>query len=75
MPLLPSQRHLFDIPDDIAYFNCAYNSPQLNESQNRLLAGVHSKSHPWQRTAQNFFDDAETVRCLAAEVFGCDTDG
>jgi len=26
MPLLPSQRHLFDIPDDIAYFNCAYNS-------------------------------------------------
>jgi len=27
-----SQRHLFDIPDDIAYFNCAYYSPQLNES-------------------------------------------
>jgi selenocysteine lyase/cysteine desulfurase len=75
MPLLPSQRHLFDIPDDIAYFNCAYNSPQLNESQNRLLAGVHSKSHPWERTAQNFFDDAETVRRLAAEVFGGDADG
>ncbi|MBI5890846.1 MAG: aminotransferase class V-fold PLP-dependent enzyme [Nitrosomonadales bacterium] len=75
MPLLPSQRHLFDIPDDIAYFNCAYNSPQLNESQNRLLAGVHSKSHPWERTAQNFFDDAETIRRLAAEVFGGDADG
>jgi selenocysteine lyase/cysteine desulfurase len=75
MPLLPSQRHLFDIPDDIAYFNCAYNSPQLNESQNRLLAGVHSKSHPWERTAQSFFDDAETVRRLAAEVFGGDADG
>ena len=24
---LPSQRHLFDIPDDVAFFNCAYISP------------------------------------------------
>jgi selenocysteine lyase/cysteine desulfurase len=75
MPTLPSQRHLFDIPDDIAYFNCAYNSPQLNESRNRLLVGVHSKNHPWERTAQNFFDGAETVRRLAAEVFGGDVNG
>lgn len=75
MPLLPSQRHLFDIPDDIAYFNCAYNSPQLNESQERLLAGVSSKSHPWERTAKNFFDDAETIRGLSADVFGGDADG
>ena len=75
MPLIPSQRHLFDIPDDIAYFNCAYNSPQLNESQSRLLAGVRSKSHPWERTAQNFFDDAETIRRLAADIFGGDAVG
>jgi hypothetical protein len=25
--MIPSQRHLFDIPEDIAYFNCAYMSP------------------------------------------------
>jgi selenocysteine lyase/cysteine desulfurase len=75
MSLLPSQRHLFDIPDNIAYFNCAYNSPQLNESQQRLLAGVHSKSHPWERTAKNFFDDAETIRSLSAQIFGGDADG
>ena len=55
-----SQRHLFDIPDDIAYFNCAYYSPLLNESRNRLLEGVKSKSHPWERTASDFFTDAET---------------
>ncbi|MFZ2160671.1 MAG: aminotransferase class V-fold PLP-dependent enzyme [Sideroxyarcus sp.] len=75
MPLLPTQRHLFDIPDNIAYFNCAYNSPQLNESQQRLLAGVHSKSHPWERTVKNFFDDAETIRSLSAQIFGGDADG
>jgi hypothetical protein len=25
--LLPGQRHLFDIPDDVAFLNCAYMSP------------------------------------------------
>lgn len=75
MPLLPPQRHLFDIPDDIAYFNCAYNAPQLNASQQRLLDGVHSKSHPWERMPKDFFDDAERVRCLSADIFGGDAEG
>ena len=26
---LPCQRQLFDIPEDVAYFNCAYMSPLL----------------------------------------------
>lgn len=75
MPVIPEQRHLFDIPDDVAYFNCASNSPQLNESRCRLIDGAHRKSHPWERTAQDFFDDAETIRHLCAEIFGGDADG
>lgn len=75
MPIIPEQRHLFDIPDDVAYFNCAGNSPQLNESRRRLVAGAHGKSHPWVRTAKDFFDDAETVRRLCVEIFGGDADG
>jgi selenocysteine lyase/cysteine desulfurase len=75
MITLPSQRELFDIPANIAYFNCAYNSPQLNESQKRLQLGISSKSHPWERTASSFFDDAETIRTLASGIFGGDSDG
>lgn len=75
MSLLESQRHLFDVPEDIAYFNCAYNSPQLHASRDRLVEGVVRKSHPWERTAANFFDETEVVRALAAEVFGGDQDG
>jgi len=75
MAILPVQRHLFDIPDEIAYFNCAYYSPQLNESRARLVSGVGEKSHPWERTASSFFDDAETVRVLCAQIFGGDADG
>lgn len=70
MGSLESQRHLFDIPDEIAYFNCAYYSPQLNESRIRLSSSVGAKSRPWERTAQHFFDDAETIRCLSSELFG-----
>ena len=65
-----SQRHLFDIPDDIAYFNCAYYSPLLNESGNRLIEGVKSKSYPWERTPSDFFTDAEKIRKSVADIFG-----
>lgn len=75
MPSIPSQRHLFDVPDSVAYFNCAYNSPQLNESLNRLLSGAHTKCHPWERSSASFFDDAEAIRRLSSAVFGGDADG
>lgn len=75
MSIIPSQRHLFDIPDEIAYFNCAYNSPQLKESQKRLLAGVGTKSRPWERTPASFFDDAETIRRVSSNIFGGDSHG
>lgn len=75
MTIIPSQRHLFNIPDHIAYFNCAYYSPLLNESVNRLVQGVYSKSSPWQRFPSHFFEDAETIRKMASEIFGGDTDG
>jgi selenocysteine lyase/cysteine desulfurase len=75
MTIIPSQRILFDIPNEIAYFNCAYNSPQLNQARKRLLAGVDSKSHPWERSVASFFDDAETIRRLSADIFGGDASG
>ena len=70
-----SQRHLFDIPEDVAYFNAAYYTPQLNATRERLLEAAAAKSHPWNRTTDSFFDDADTLRRLAAELFGGDADG
>jgi selenocysteine lyase/cysteine desulfurase len=75
MSPLPSQRHLFDVPDEIAYFNNAYLAPQLKDSRERQLAGVRGRSHPWERNAASFFDDAETVRALCSRVLGGDTNG
>jgi len=75
MAIIPSQRKLFDIPDEIAYFNCAYYSPQLNASRDALVAGARSKSHPWERLPADFFRDVETIRILASRAVGGDADG
>ena len=75
MDPLSTQRHLFDVPKEIAYFNCAYNSPQLNEAKAKLHIGVDSKSHPWERTSEDFFDDAEKIRKLSSSIFKGDSDG
>jgi len=72
---MKTYRHLFDIPDEVAYFNCAGNSPQLKESTRRLEEGARSKGKPWMRTPNQFFNLAEKVRELAAKTFGGDPDG
>ena len=70
MAQLEPQRHLFDIPPEVAYFNCAYNSPLLIEAGRVLVKGALSKCQPWQRKPNDFFDDAETFRELAARALG-----
>jgi selenocysteine lyase/cysteine desulfurase len=75
MLTIGSQRDLFDVPDGIAYFNTAYNAPQLNASRDRLIAAAGAKSRPWERAPADFFADAEVVRHLCARLFGGDADG
>ena len=70
MAQLESQRHLFDIPPEVAYFNCAYNSPLLIEAGSVLVEGALSKCQPWQRKPNDFFEDAETFRELASRALG-----
>jgi selenocysteine lyase/cysteine desulfurase len=70
-----SQRARFDVPAGIAYFNTAYSAPLLNAARERLIVAAGAKSRPWERAPDHFFADAETVRLLAAELFGGEPDG
>lgn len=72
---LANQRSLFDIPDEIAYLNCAYMSPLPRASREAGQAGVARKSEPWKISAQDFFSESETARSLFAELIGGDVDG
>ena len=68
--MLACQRRLFDIPDDVAYLNCAYISPLLNTVRDAGIAGTRRKSHPWEIFPRDFFTDAEEARGLFAELIG-----
>ncbi|MEX1035407.1 MAG: aminotransferase class V-fold PLP-dependent enzyme [Sneathiella sp.] len=72
--MIPCQRHLFDIPDDIAYFNCAYMSPQLTAGRTAGHAGVDRKSNPWIIRPEDFFSESETARGLFATLVGAGAD-
>ncbi len=48
--MIPCQRHLFDIPDRVAYLNCAYMSPLMKPALAAGEAGLARKTHPWELT-------------------------
>lgn len=72
---LGSQRELFEMPEDIAYLNCAYMSPQLRRAREVGEWAVSRKSRPWEVTPNAFFEDVEVVRALFARLVGGEADG
>ncbi len=72
--MIPCQRHLFDIPDDIAYLNCAYMSPLMKPALEAGTAGLARKAQPWRITPEQFFTGAEEFRAIAAQFFDCSAD-
>jgi len=70
-----SQRHLFEIPGDIAYFNLASLAPQLRSVHAAGAHALKARGAPWQIHAQDWFDDVERLRDLFARVIDADSDG
>jgi len=67
--MILNQRHLFDIPDDVAYLNTAYMSPLMQSVVEAMQSGVQTKVHPWVFKPDDFFSVSETARELAAQLF------
>ena len=72
--MIPNQRHLFDLPDDVAYLNVAYTAPLLHAAANAGRDAIQAKQNPWTVTSNDFFSSVETVRNLFAGIVGCDSD-
>jgi selenocysteine lyase/cysteine desulfurase len=71
---IPAQRHLFDIPADRAWFNCAYMGPQLRAATAAGVAAAARKAAPWTITPADFFTETEDVRRLFGTLIGADPD-
>lgn len=66
--MIPCQRHLFEIPDDVAYLNCGYMAPLMRSVTEAGIAGVTQKARPWTITSRDFFDSSEQARALFARL-------
>ena len=72
--MIPNQRHKFDMPDDVAYLNCAYMSPLMTAAVQGAGEGIAYKIQPWTYAGSQFFTYTEQVRELAAKLIGAGTD-
>ena len=72
---LPVQRELFDIPDDVAYFNCASLAPTLWASREAAAAALARRAQPWRISGADWFTEAEERRSLFARLAGLDPEG
>jgi selenocysteine lyase/cysteine desulfurase len=68
--MLPSQKHLFSIPDDVIYLDAAYMSPIPRIATEAGRQGVLVKAAPWEMTINSYYDEVERARELAASFIG-----
>lgn len=72
--MLPCQRDAFDLPDDIAYFNCAYMAPTLRAARAAAEAALARTSAPWTIAIDDFFAPPDRARGLFAKLVGASAD-
>lgn len=72
--MLANQRHLFDMPDDVAYLNCAYMGPLPRAARLAGEEAVARKSRPWEYQVGDFFAPSERARELFAGLIGAGAD-
>lgn len=62
------QKHLFSLPDDHHYLNCAYFSPLMKSVEEAGIRGVQQKREPWHTTPDHFFNQSNVLRSLFARL-------
>ena len=72
---LPPQRDLFEIPEDIAYFNCASLAPQLKAARQAAESALQRRAQPWLIRGDDWFTEVEQRRALFAQIAGVDPEG
>ncbi|MFD3681303.1 aminotransferase class V-fold PLP-dependent enzyme [Streptomyces sp. NPDC058613] len=72
--VLPSARHLFHVPEEVAYFNTASLAPTLNGVLAAGQESLNRRAEPWTITASDWFTATEQRRSLFARLIGAEAD-
>ncbi len=70
---MPScQKHLFSLPTDLHYLNCAYLAPLAQAVEEAGIAGIRRKRDPSAIDPPDFFEDSNRVRRLFGRLIHAD---
>ncbi len=72
--LLTDARSLFEVPDDVAYFNCASLAPRLRSVTQAGLSALDRMARPWTVGAEDWFSGGEQLRVLFAAIVNATPD-
>ena len=70
-----AQRELFDVPEEVAYFNTASLSPLLRSVRAAGEDALERASAPWRIASSDWFSEVERLRELFGRVVGSDPEG
>jgi selenocysteine lyase/cysteine desulfurase len=66
--MLTCQKHLFSLPDEVAYLNCAYMSPNAEPVELTGYHAVAKKNLPFEITVPDFFEPVAKLKQLFARL-------
>jgi selenocysteine lyase/cysteine desulfurase len=72
--MIDHQRHLFSLPDDLHYLNCASRSPLPNTTVDAGRQAVERMAVPQSKAPDEYFAASDTLRGLVSELIGCRND-
>ena len=72
---LAEYRHLFDVPEEIAYFNTANLAPHLHSVRRAGDDALDRRGRPWTIEPADWFSDVERLRALFGRLLGTDAEG
>ena len=70
--IIPNQKSLFDIPDDITYMNCANMAPLLKTSNEAGISAINQRNSPWTISVSQWFEPVEQLKLLFAQIIHAD---
>jgi selenocysteine lyase/cysteine desulfurase len=71
---LTRQRSLFEVPDDVAYFNSASLAPPLRAVRAAGEVALARSAAPWRISSRDWFTEVERLRGLFAQLIGSAAD-
>ncbi|GAA4975529.1 aminotransferase class V-fold PLP-dependent enzyme [Algibacter aquimarinus] len=69
---LKNQKHLFEIPEDVAYLNIASQSPAFKKVYEAGLQGLYEKKHPYKLQSSDFFEPVIELKKLFSKLIDAD---